>query len=200
MWLVGEDLTPLIEEQLRSFDFDSPEKFDETNSTPLHLLVSEQPPLHVVNMMLAADRGQASLPNDDGCFPLELAVSYGASLDVIMAIAEAFPPALEKNSMKLNPPTCLYSSSPTSTLTTSFYSPIPFCEVVNVVKKRDFASLGSNLRRYLSIEKRMEAMVLIRCMIRKEDSQQPQTEGQIEEIYRNPLLRGVGFNHNNELR
>ena len=116
----------------------------------------------------------AQAPDDSGCYPLEIAVNYGASLDVVMRLVEAFPSALERQSYKYSKGCCMggMSESPTSTMATSFSTfmcPIPFEEIRRVVEGSDFGKLGVNMRKFLSRDKRQEIMVLCRLCMRKED-------------------------------
>lgn len=192
-----EDLTPLIEEQIHSFNFQT-DRLDDSQNTPLHKLAAEQPPLHVVKMLITADPAQATIRDEDGCLPLEVACSYGANLEVITYIAEQYPAALAERNESYKSKSHSFSSSPTSTMMTSFFSPIPFSEIRNIITHRPFPALGPNMRRYLSAQKRMETMVQVRLLIKWEESTLSPSE--LDLIYTHPILRGEALESNPPLR
>ena len=157
-------IQPLIERACHLFKFDV-NRLSERKETPLHRLVSEEPPLRVVQILLHHDPIQAKLKNDDGQFPLEIACQYAASLDVLFELAEAHPAALDDESYKSQ------SASPISVV--SFFSPIPFTEIKKVILGKHLSLMTPNLRKHVSKLKRSEILVCVKLGMKIDEVERP---------------------------
>ena len=65
---------------------------------PLHFILKRNPPMDIMELLLKYAPDSVKIKDRHGCFPLLIACSHGASLDVIEALLTAFPIAARETS------------------------------------------------------------------------------------------------------
>ena len=66
-----------------------------TGNTPLHFACCNGAPLPVLEALLTANPGAASVKDNDGNYPITGAVANGGSKDVVTALLKAFPDGIK---------------------------------------------------------------------------------------------------------